>query len=67
MQQTNNDETKVVTPVGLALENNQIVALNRMIEYVIRYQNSYAFSFLFEEHMYMLLEKGIKVTSLFES
>jgi len=51
MGQTNKDETRVVTPIGLALENNQIIALNKMIQYVVRYQNSYAFSFLFDEHM----------------
>jgi hypothetical protein len=38
-----------------------------MIEYIVRYQNSYAFSFLFESHMHSLLEKGIKVASLLES
>lgn len=67
MQQTKGLETRIFTPVSLALENNQIVALNRMIEYVVKYQNTYAFSFLFEEDMHLLLEKGIKVTSLFES
>jgi len=37
MQQNNQGETNILTPIGLALENNQIIALNRMIEYIVRY------------------------------
>jgi hypothetical protein len=67
MQHTNKKETKILTSVEIAAENNQIIALNRIIDFVVKYQNTYAFSFLFEKHMIMLIEKGIKVTSLFES
>ena len=35
MQQQNKENTSVLTPVGLALENNQIIALNKMIEYIV--------------------------------
>lgn len=51
----------------MALESNQVIALNKMIEYIIAYQNHYCFSFLFENNLLQLLDKGIKVTSLLES
>jgi hypothetical protein len=56
-----------MTPIQIALENNQVVGLNRMIEFIVKYQNTYAFSFLFENNLTMLVNKGIKVALLFES
>jgi hypothetical protein len=67
MQHTTKKITKILTPIEVAVENNQIIALNKIIEYVVKYQNTYAFSFLFEKYMLKLLEKGIKVSTLFES
>jgi hypothetical protein len=60
-------ETQILTPVEIALENNQVVGLNRMIEFIVKYQNSYAFSFLFENEIVQLINKGIKCYILFES
>ena len=48
------------TAVDVALENNQIIAMNRIIEYIVKYQNSYAFSFLFEKNMIKILQKGLQ-------
>lgn len=44
-----------------------MVALNKIIEFIVKYQNSYVFSFLFDGLLIKLLNKGIKVTQLFES
>lgn len=38
-----------------------------MIQYIVKFQNHYCFSFLFEDLLIELLEKGIKCTALFES
>lgn len=38
----------VLSALDIALENNQIRALNLMISYIIEYQNSFAFYFLFD-------------------
>lgn len=65
MQHTVKKEMIPMTAIQIAVEDNQIVALNKIIDFIVKYQNSYAFSFLFEKHMIQLIEKGIKVTSLF--
>lgn len=47
MQQNLDGKVHVLTPIKIALENNQIRALNSIIEYIVKHQNHYAFSFLF--------------------
>jgi len=37
MQHTNKKETIILTAIEIAVENNQIIALNRMIEFVVKY------------------------------
>lgn len=67
MQQNLDGEVHVLTPIKIALENNQIRALNSIIEYIVQHQNHYAFSFLFQDTLISLLQKGIKVTRLLQS
>lgn len=58
-----NSATKqITTSIEIALENNQVVALNKIIEFIVKYQNSYVFTFLFDGLLIKLLNKGIKVT-----
>ena len=56
-----------VSALDVALQNNQIRALNAIIAYIIEYQNSFAFYFLFDDIFLELLEKGISVNKLLES
>jgi len=56
-----------VSALDVALQNNQIRALNAIITYIIEYQNSFAFYFLFDNIFLELLEKGISVNGLLES
>lgn len=56
-----------VSALDVALNNNQIRALNYIIEYIIEYQNSFAFYFLFDNIFLELLEKGISVSKLLKS
>lgn len=56
-----------MTALAIALENNQIRALNSIINYCVKFQNSYSFSFLFENHIIELMNKGIELSPLFES
>lgn len=58
---------KITTAIEIALENNQIRALNSIIEYCVLFQNSYCFTFLFEDFVIELIGKGIRMTPLFES
>ena len=67
MQQNYNGMVEMMTPIDVALESNQMVAINKIIDYCIKYQNQYCFSFLFEERLVEIIEKGIKVAKLFES
>lgn len=67
MQQNLNGKVHVLTPIKIALENNQIRALNSIIGYIVEHQNHYAFSFLFQDTLISLLQKGIKVTQLLQS
>jgi len=46
-QKTFESQWDYLTPIDIALENNQIRGLNSMITYIVKYQNNYAFSFLF--------------------
>ena len=38
-----------------------------IVDYIIKYQNSYVYLFIFNNNLKNLLEKGIKVFNLFES
>jgi hypothetical protein len=49
------------------LKNNQIRAVGYIIEYIVKYQNNYVSSFLFLKNINILIEKGVLVSSLFNS
>lgn len=51
----------------IALDNNQIQALNVMLRYVVDYQNSYHHAYLFERNFSILLVKEINVVPLLNS
>lgn len=61
------ENDKFITAIDIALENNQIRALKLILDYVIQYQNSYVFSFLFRCNLINIIEKGIKVANLMQS
>ena len=55
------------TAVDIALENNQMQALKLIVEYIVKYQNNYVYSFLFESNFTMLLEKDIYLKDILNS
>jgi hypothetical protein len=61
------DTVSYVSAIDIALEYNQIRALNLIIKYIVEHQNSYAFSFLFKDNFIELMEKGILVSELLDS
>jgi len=61
------DGTYYVSALNVALENNQIRALNLIINYIVEHQNNYAFFFLFDDIFLELMKQGISVTRLLES
>ena len=50
-----------------AVRKNQVRAVSYMVDYIVKYQNSYISSFLFKKNFPVLLEKGIEVSSLLNS
>jgi hypothetical protein len=50
-----------------ALRNNQVRAIDLIIDYLVKYQNTYTSSFLFKKNMHLIFEKGIEVGALLES
>jgi len=55
------------TAIDRALRCNQVKAVDLMIDYIVKFQNSYVSSFLFNTNLPILLEKGITVCSLLSS
>mgnify|MGYP000011379037 len=49
------------------MRNNQVGACTTIINYIVKYQNNYASSYLFLKNFPLLFEKGIEVTSLLQS
>ena len=53
--------------IDIALDNLQIKALDMMIAYVVKYQNTYVYSFLFEDNFMKIVDIGISVSDLINS
>jgi hypothetical protein len=53
--------------IDIALENNQLRSVGLMIDYIVKNQNSYVYSFLFHKNFVDLVNRGIRVTPLLES
>lgn len=53
--------------IDVCLGNNQIRSVNLMINYIIKFQNSFAYAHLFQHNIVDLLNKGVQMTPLFKS
>lgn len=52
------------TAIDNALKNNQVKAINFMIDYICKYQNNFVSSYLFRHNLPLMMEKGISINSL---
>ena len=50
-----------------ALRNNQVRAIDLIIDYLVKYQNIYTSSFLFKKNVEPIFEKGIEIKDLLDS
>lgn len=50
-----------------AIRANQVQGLNLIINYIIKFQNNFTSSFLFNKNFSVLMEQGIEVTALLNS
>ena len=55
------------TAIDYALKNNQVKAVNLMIDYIIKYQNNFISSILFYKNLPVLMERAISVSNLLHS
>ena len=55
------------TAIDRALKANQVRAVSLMIDYIVKNQNNYTASYLFNKNVPDLLEKGIQLHGLFAS
>lgn len=53
--------------LDIALQNNQMGAVNRIMWYITKYQNHFVSSFLFINNLPKIMEKGILIAELLES
>ena len=53
--------------IDVCLGNNQIRSVNLMIDYIIHFQNNFAYAHLFQHNIVDLLNKGVQMTPLFKS
>jgi hypothetical protein len=55
------------TAIDIALENDQIKSVDLMINYIVKYQNSYVYANLFKYNLVDLIERGVHVSKLVDS
>lgn len=67
LKSNNNKKYFYRSPIDNALLNNQIGAIEHMIRYITRYQDTYVSSYLFQRNLNQLLEIGISLTTLLNS
>jgi len=57
----------MLNALDVALESNQIKAVNLIINHITEFQNNYVSSYLFDKNLFTLMEKGIDVIALLAS
>ena len=58
---------KFTNALHVAIENNQIRAVGKIIDHIVMFQNNFVSSYLFEDNLLLLLEKAIDVNRLLNS
>ena len=58
---SNNQGYYVASAIDNALKNNQVKAVNLMIDYIVKYQNNFVSSYLFQKILPILMEKDISI------
>lgn len=56
--------TKYQSAIDISLDANQIRATCMIIDYIIKHQNSYIFSYLFKNNLIKLINRGVQISSL---
>ena len=51
----------------IALKNDQVKSVGKLIEYIVKYQNNYVSSYLFHSNLGLLIGMNVNVYPLFES
>lgn len=62
-----NENFYYTNAIDIGLKNNQVKACNMILDYIIKYQNSFISSYLFTKNMPVIIEKGINVHGILSS
>jgi hypothetical protein len=62
-----NGVRRKISTIDEALARNQLRSIDRIIDYITKYQNKWVYASLFHNNLVTLLEKGIKLEGLFRS
>ena len=63
----NKDKFFYRSAVDLAIKTNQLSAVAEIIKYIIKFQNNYVSSFIFDKNLIELLDKGVQMEHLLNS
>ena len=61
------DKYEFSNAIDVALKHNQIRAIGLIINHIVTFQNNYVSSYLFNDNLLQLLEKGIDIICLLKS
>ena len=67
IEKSNGKDFFLSSAIDNAIRANQVKAINLIIKYIIKYQNNYVSSFLFNKNLSTIIEMGLEVTELFNS
>ena len=67
--QKSNNQNKYYyrSAIDNALKNNQVSAIDVIIDHIVIYQNNFISSFLFQRNFSKLIEKGVKMSRVLKS
>jgi hypothetical protein len=55
------------TPIDYALKNNQVKAVEMMVNYIVKYQNNYVSSYIFEKNLPLMIQRAVSINKLLTS
>lgn len=64
---TQKPEAIRMSAIDTAITNNQMRGIKLILDYIIKYQNSYVHSYLFKDNFVKLMDIGVEVTDLLNS
>ena len=61
------EDLESYTAIDLALRHNQFQAVNTILSYIVKYQNHYVYSYIFENNFTDMIMAGVDLVDLLNS